>query len=223
MADAHRRNNNRGNNRGNNNYGSNYEEAEPNQNRNRPGNRNWRLRFANSRKVHPIGKNGRSRPVGIRHKTRSRRVLGPNFPDENNVLSMIGKSSHASRVASESAQLHANYKSLDEMLQALEQKPINRRIKNSVRANLQQKFYNLTDPFYKLTAPIPPPAASQQFPVISPQFRMQSPPPPPVIGFGQPQYQYPAYPNGYTPAAGAPNPSAPPAPSAPPGNNDLYS
>ncbi len=84
------RNNNRNNNNNSNNSNTNYEEAEPYNNGNRPaGSKNWRLRFSNSRKVRPIGKEGRSKPVGARHKTRTRRVLHNAFPDEENVLNCL--------------------------------------------------------------------------------------------------------------------------------------
>jgi hypothetical protein len=248
MADRRNTGNNRNNRNTNNNntVNSNYEEAEPYNNRNRPNTRNWRLRFSNSRKVRPIGKKGRSHPVGTKHKTRTRRLLAPHFPNEENVLAINQSSSHASRVASESAQLHAKHDTLQEMLQELEAKPMNRRVKNSVRANLMRKFYNLTGPM-PLPLPLPQrplyqpplPQPPRQFPVIAPQFRMQAPlhQLPTFENIYRPhddrmiKYreapQYPAYPVGYTPAnvAGAPAPAPAPAPSAPPfypGNNDLY-
>lgn len=147
MADAGR--NNGGNNRRNNNRNNsnNYEEAEPNANGNRPaGSKNWRVKFANSRKVRPINKNGKSKALGTKHKTRTRRVLAPHFPDEENVLEMIGKSSYASRVASEVGQLHAKHNTLEGMMQELEAKPMNHRIKPLVRTALYYKFYNLAGP-----------------------------------------------------------------------------
>jgi hypothetical protein len=148
MADAGR--NNGGNNRRNNNRNNrnnNYEEAEPNANGNRPaGSKNWRIKFANSRKVRTINKNGKSKALGTKHKTRTRRVLAPHFPDEENVLNMVGKSTYASRVASEVGQLHAKHNTLEGMMKELEEKPINHRIKSLVRTALYYKFYNLTGP-----------------------------------------------------------------------------
>jgi hypothetical protein len=156
MADAgrnnggnNRRNNNRNNrnNNRNNRNNNNYEEAEPNANGNRPaGSKNWRIKFANSRKVRLINKNGKSKALGTKHKTRTRRVLADHFPDEENVLNMIGKSSYASRVASEVGQLHAKHNTLEGMMGELEAKPMNHRIKSLVRTALYYKFYNLTGP-----------------------------------------------------------------------------
>lgn len=146
MADAghNNRNKNRNNNRNNNH--ANYEEAEPNINNTRPpGSKNWRVKFANTRKVRPINKNGKSVTLGTKHKTRTKRVLASHFPDEENVLTMVGKSSYASRVASESAQLHAKHNTLVGMLRELELKPMNNRIKHLVRANLHRKYYNLAN------------------------------------------------------------------------------
>ena len=157
MADASRNNGRRNNNRGNNNRNNNYEEAEPYNNGNRPaGSKNWRVQFRNSRRVRPINKEGRSKPLGNKHKTRTRRKLGNQFPDEVNVLNMVQKSSYASRVASEIAQLHANHDTLEEMMQDLEAKPMNARIKSLVRTALYYKFYNLTGPPKpKPTPPLP--------------------------------------------------------------------
>jgi hypothetical protein len=143
-----RRNNNRSNNnRNRNNHNNTYEEADPYNNGNRPaGSKNWRVQFRNSRKVRPVNKEGRSKPLGNKHKTRTRRKLGNHFPDEMNVLNMISKSSYASRVASETAALHAKHNTLADMLRELEAKPMNYRIKSLIRTNLQRKFYNLTGP-----------------------------------------------------------------------------
>ena len=201
------RNNNRNNNNNSNNSNTNYEEAEPYNNGNRPaGSKNWRLRFSNSRKVRPIGKEGRSKPVGARHKTRTRRVLHNAFPDEENVLNMIGKSAHASRVAHESAALHAKHNTVQAMIQELETMPMNKRIKNRVRYNLQRKFYNLTGP---MPLPLPPLYT----------YRGHALPPPP------PAEQYPAYPKAASPSFGAllNTPLAiPPAVHVPSANNELY-
>jgi hypothetical protein len=199
MADNTRRNNSRNNSRNNRN---NYEEAEPYNNGNRPaGSKNWRLRFSNSRKVRPINKNGRSRALGSRHKTRTRRLLHNSFPDEENVLNMVGTSAHASRVAHESAALHAKHNTVQQMIQELDAMPMNKRIKNRVRHNLQRKFYNLTGPMPQRL----PPAH---------MYRGHAFPPP------SPAQQYPAYPMG--------TPKAPPLPPPPhaayvvPANNELY-
>ena len=133
-----------------------YEEAEPYMNGNRPANKNWRLRFANTRTVHPINKVGHSKALGTRHKTRTRSHLQPHFPDETNLLSIDQKSSRASRVASESAKLHAEHATLQEMLAALNARPIHARVKERVRKTLQRKFYNLTGPMPpRLPQPLP--------------------------------------------------------------------
>jgi hypothetical protein len=158
-----------------------------------------RIRFKTSRNVRPIGKEGRSRPVGTSSKTRTRHRLESHFPDEEDILNMVGKSEYARRVASESAKLHAEHETLQEMLQALKEKPMNYRIKNLVRINLQRKFYNLMGPM----------------PQRLPQPRMQQRHAP--VSHMIPYSAYPTYPNRreeLNPAAGAP--------SVPSGNNDLY-
>ncbi len=201
-----RNNSRRNNSRRNNNRNNNYEEAEPYNNGNRPaGSKNWRLRFSNSRKVRPINKKGHSIPVGTLHKTRTRRVLHNAFPDEENVLNMIGKSAHASRVAHESAALHVKHNTAQAMIQELETMPMNKRIKNRVRHNLQRKFYNLTGPM----PPRLPPLYTYRGHAFAPPT---------------PAEQYAAYSTATnTASAGAAAAAAAvPAPYIPSANNDLY-
>lgn len=152
-----RNNRNNGNNGNNRNTQYNkYVEAEPYMNGNRPANKNWRLRFANTRTVRPINKVGLSKALETRHKTRTRRHLQPHFPDETNLLSINQKSSYASRVASESARLHAEHATVQEMLSALNARPMNARVKEGVRKTLRRKFYNLTGPMpARLPQPLP--------------------------------------------------------------------
>ena len=163
MADAgvanttgnNRGRNNRNNNNRRNNRNNNYEEAEPNENGNKePGSKTWRVKFANSRKVRPIRKEGKCTPVGKRHKTRTKRQLHTNYPDEENVLHMVQSSQEASRVAKEVANLFANYNTHGDMLKALYAKPMNYRIKYLVHQKLQRNASNL------VAFPIPAPAVN---------------------------------------------------------------
>ena len=140
MAEAPGAGNNRRNNR---NVYTNSEE-EMTTNTNLPRNsRNRRVKFSKTRRIRRIKKANRARPVGNRAKTRTKGVYHNEFPDEENVLAMIQSSSWNSRIASESARIFANHETLEDMLRALNAKPMNRRVKERVRATLQRKFHNL--------------------------------------------------------------------------------
>jgi hypothetical protein len=139
-------NNNQRNNRNNRNNRYNNTEEEMTTNTNRPRNtRNRRVTFSKTRKLRRINRAPAARPVGRSANTRRRGVYHENFPDEENVLAMIGSSAWASRIASESARIFAAHETLDQMLQALNTMPINRRVKAGVRENLQRKFQNLAE------------------------------------------------------------------------------
>ena len=136
-------NNNRRNNNNNRSVYSNSEE-EMTTNINLPRNtRNRRVKFSNTRRIRRIKKVKGATPVGHRSKSRTREQHHAEFPDEENVLAMIQSSSWNSRIASESARIFANHETLEDMLRALNARPINRRVKERVRANLERKFYNL--------------------------------------------------------------------------------
>lgn len=135
-------NNNRRNNNNNRSVYSNSEEEMTNTNLPR-NTRNRRVKFSNTRRIRRIKKANRARPVGNRSKTRTREQHHAEFPDEENVLAMIQSSSWNSRIASESARIFANHETLEDMLRALNARPINARVKQKVRANLERKFYNL--------------------------------------------------------------------------------
>jgi hypothetical protein len=129
-----------------NNQGSVYtnSEEEMTTNTNLPRNtRNRHVKFSKTRRIRPIKKANRARPVGNRAKTRAKGVYHNEFPDEENVLAMIQSSSWNSRIASESARIFANHETLEDMLRALNAKPINRRVKERVRETLERKFHNL--------------------------------------------------------------------------------
>jgi hypothetical protein len=133
-----------GNNRRNNNRNVYTNTEEEMTNTDLPRNsRNRRVKFSKTRRIRRIKKANRARPVGNRAKTRTKGVYHNEFPDEENVLAMIQSSSWNSRIASESAQLFAAHETLEDMLRALNAKPMNRRVKERVRANLQRKFHNL--------------------------------------------------------------------------------
>ena len=133
-------NNGRNNNR---NVYTNSEE-EMTTNTNLPRNtRNRRVKFSKTRNIRRIKKANRARPVGNRAKTRTKGVYHNEFPDEENVLAIIQSSSWNSRIASESAQLFAAHETLDDMLRALNARPMNRRVKERVRETLERKFHNL--------------------------------------------------------------------------------
>ena len=145
MAEAAGSGNN-GRNNNTNNRGSVYtnSEEEMTTNTNLPRNtRNRRVKFSKTRRIRRIKKANRARPVGNASKTRRRGVYHNEFPDEENVLAMIQASSWNSRIASESARIFANHETLEDMLRALNARPINRRVKERVRENLQRKFHNL--------------------------------------------------------------------------------
>jgi hypothetical protein len=140
MAEASGTDNNRRNNR---NVYTNSEE-EMTTNTNLPRNsRNRRVKFSKTRHIRCIKKANRARPVGNRAKTRTKGVYHNEFPDEENVLAMIQSSSWNSRIASESARIFANHETFEDMLRALNAKPMNRHVKERVRETLERKFHNL--------------------------------------------------------------------------------
>lgn len=133
-------------NNNNNNRGSVYtnSEEEMTTNTNLPRNtRNHRVKFSKTRRIRRIKKANRARPVGNASKTRRRGIYHAEFPDEENVLAMVQSSSWNGRIASESARIFAAHETLEDMLRALNAKPMNRRVKERVRETLQRKFHNL--------------------------------------------------------------------------------